>query len=187
MSQTFALPAAIVLGASCVVALTDVWRFKVYNVLVFPLLVSGLIYHTAVGGASGLTLSITGMLFGFVLLIFPYASGMMGAGDVKFVAAIGAWLGWQAMFFILLIGFMATGVYAVVVMVYHGGFRSAWTNLQIAFSRLALIGRHLGAGDDVESVQAMAAKDDRRRRLIPFSAMVAVGVAATYAWSLWFQ
>ncbi len=111
----------------------------------------------------------------------------MGAGDVKFVAAVGAWLGLEPMVLVLLIGCLATGLYAFAVIIYHGGYRLAWVNLQLAILRIVLIGKHFGADDDVETVQAMAKEDDRRQRLIPFTAMITVGVIATCIWNIWLQ
>lgn len=185
MSQIYVLPTLVVLAASCVAAVTDVWRFKVYNALTFPLLAAGLIYHTVVGGTAGLSASFTGMLFGFGVLLLPYMLGGMGAGDVKFVAAVGAWVGFEPMISILLIGCIATGLYSFVIIVYHGSYRRAWINFQLMIVRLTMIGRHFGADDNVETVQAMAAKDDRRQRLIPFTAMITVGVVATFVWNAW--
>ena len=52
-------------------------------------------------------------------------------------------------------------------------------NLQILWLRLASIGRYLGADDRVETE---VLRTDRRRRLIPFAAMVAIGLIATLLW-----
>ncbi len=187
MSQILAVPALVVLAASCFAAVTDVWRFKVYNALTLPLLVTGLLYHALADGTAGLSQSFTGLLFGFGVLLVPYILGGMGAGDVKFVAAVGAWLGLEPMVLVLLIGCLATGLYAFAVIIYHGGYRLAWVNLQLAILRIVLIGKHFGADDDVETVQAMAKEDNRRQRLIPFTAMITVGVIATCIWSIWLQ
>ena len=174
----------VILIASLVAATTDVWKFKVYNLLTFPLLLSGLIYWGWTGGVEGFTGSLTGMLFGFGLFLLPYLWGAVGAGDVKFVAAVGSWLGMQPMLPILLIGCLATGVYAVVLLVMHNGYREAWANLQVAFYRLALLGKQLGADDDLERVQTVAQQQERRKRLIPFSAMITVGIVLTIVWNL---
>jgi prepilin peptidase CpaA len=180
-----AIPTLVVLCASCVASVTDVWRFKVYNLLTLPLFACGLAYHALNAGVPGLRESLAGLLFGFGILIFPYMLGAIGAGDVKFVSAIGAWLGMQPMIPIILIGCLATGLYAVVLMVMHGGYRHAWANLQLTFFRLSTIGRHFGADDETESVQAIARRDDRRKRLIPFSAMVTFGLIVTLVMSVW--
>ena len=43
--------------------------------------------------AGGLTEALAGAALGFALLVGPYAIGGMGAGDVKALMALGAWLG----------------------------------------------------------------------------------------------
>ena len=45
------------------------------------------------GWGTGFATALTGMLVGFALLIVPWTMYGMGAGDVKLMAAIGAWLG----------------------------------------------------------------------------------------------
>jgi len=60
-----AVPIMIVLLAAFVAAVTDIWKFKVYNALTLPLLVSGLLYH---GFRAELTDSLVGIMFGFAAL-----------------------------------------------------------------------------------------------------------------------
>ena len=55
------IPASIVLLASLVAAVLDVWKFKVYNALTVPLLLTGLAYHTIASGLQGLQGSLVGM------------------------------------------------------------------------------------------------------------------------------
>ncbi|MBV8194504.1 MAG: hypothetical protein JOY80_03155, partial [Candidatus Dormibacteraeota bacterium] len=55
--------------------------------------------------------------------------------------------------------------------------------MQILLLKLSSLGKHLGADDRVADE---VARPDRHRRLVPFSAMVAVGLVATLAW-VWFQ
>ena len=52
-----------------VAAVTDLWRFKVYNWLTLPLMASGLLYHASVGGLPGLGASVGALLFSFGALI----------------------------------------------------------------------------------------------------------------------
>jgi prepilin peptidase CpaA len=176
-------PAVIVLVASLVAAFTDVLRFKVYNILTFPLLAGGLAYRAWVGGMDGFWDSMAGVLLGFGVLLYPYLFGAFGAGDVKFVAAVGAWMGLKPMVPVLLIGCLATGVYAVVLLVKHNGYREAWQNLQVALFRILILGRQFGAEDNLERVQTVAQQAERRKRLIPFSAMITVGIVTSFIWS----
>jgi len=173
------VPIALVLVAALIAAVTDVWKFKVYNLLTFPLLASGLLYHAIHGGTPGLVGSIIGALAGFALMILLYTMGGMGAGDVKFVTALGAWLGLPLTLFVLMAGCIAAGVYAAILLVTAASLRETLLNMQILWLRLACLGRHLGSEDRVE---AEVKRSDRRRRLIPFSAMIALGLVATVLW-----
>jgi prepilin peptidase CpaA len=174
--QLYPVPIALVLAAALIAAVTDVWKFKVYNLLTFPLLASGLLYHTIYGGTAGLAGSIVGALAGFTLMIMLYTMGGMGAGDVKFVTALGAWLGLPLTLYVLMAGCIATGVYAAILLVTASSLRETLLNIQILWLRLVCLGRHLGSEDRVE---AEVKRPDRRRRLIPFSAMIALGLIAT--------
>lgn len=179
MTQLLSIPTLVVLVASVAASVTDIWRFKVYNVLTLPLLATGIAFHWMTGGRDGCLDSVVGMSVGFGLLIYPYLMGALGAGDVKFVAAIGAWLGVQPMLPVIVIGCIAAGIYSLVVLAIHGGFRQAWINMKVALLRLTLVARQLGAEDEIETVQDLAGHDARRRRLVPFSAMMSVGILVT--------
>jgi prepilin peptidase CpaA len=181
VNDVLSLPVIVVLGATLTAAVTDVLRFKVHNVLTLPLLTAGLAYHAAVGGSQGFLASLAGALLGFGVLFGFYLMGGMGGGDVKLLAAIGAWLGLELTFYIFLASSLAAGVYALGLVLRHHKAAETWTNLQIIWYRLAAIGRHLGAEDRVE---AEVNHPDRRGRIVPFAAMICFGVVVTIAW-LW--
>jgi hypothetical protein len=74
---------------------------------------------------------------------------------------------------------LAAGLYAVAIVVVSRSLRDTWINLQLLWLRLLLISRHFGAEDRLEKeVQ----RTDRRLRVIPFAAMVAVGLISTLIW-----
>jgi prepilin peptidase CpaA len=177
------VPIALVLLAAFVAAVTDVWKFKVYNLLTLPFLASGLLYHAIHGGTPELAASIVGAVAGFSLMIVLYTMGGMGAGDVKFVTALGAWLGLPLTLYVFVAACIAAGIYAVVLLSTATSLRETLMNLQILWLRLACLSRHLGHEDRVE---AEMRRHDRRRRLIPFSAMIALGLVVTLGW-LWTQ
>jgi prepilin peptidase CpaA len=174
----------VVVLAVIVTAATDVWKFKVHNLLTVPLLASGLIYHSIVGGAAGFTLSLLGALCGFGLLIALYLKGGMGAGDVKLMAGVGAWMGAGLTFYVFIASSLAAGVYALLVIVLYGRTGEIWIHLKIAWYRISAVGRHLGAEDCVETE---VIREDRRGRIIPFAAMIAFGVLATLAWQWYWE
>jgi prepilin peptidase CpaA len=181
--DVYPLPITMILVAALIAGVTDIWKFKVYNLLTFPLAASGLLYHAFHGGAPALAGSFLGAFVGFALMIVLYAMGGMGAGDVKFVTAIGVWLGVPLTLYVMTAGCIAAGVYALVLLVSAPSLKETMLNLQILWIRLVCLGRHIGSEDRVE---AEVKRPDRRRRLIPFSAMMGIGLAATLVW-LWSQ
>jgi prepilin peptidase CpaA len=72
---------------------SDVRHHRVPNLLTLPALCGALIVSPWIGGAGGLTEALAGAALGFALLVGPYAVGGMGAGDVKALMALGAWIG----------------------------------------------------------------------------------------------
>jgi prepilin peptidase CpaA len=103
----------------------------------------------------------------------------MGAGDVKLMAAVGAWLGWTLTFQVFLASAIAAGIYGLVLIIMSHKLLETWMDFQIMWHRFTVLGRHLGADEQLERVEAAVVRNDRRRRVIPFAAMVAVGIVAT--------
>jgi len=97
-------------------AVTDIRNQRIYNWLTFPLILAGFATHTVFGGFAGLKFAAGGFALGFVAMAVPYFLGVMGAGDVKLMAGIGAWLGVEATLVAFLFTCIAGGVYALVVL-----------------------------------------------------------------------
>ena len=176
------IPCAVVVAAAVVAGVTDIWKFKVYNALTLPLLVAGLMYHGFHDGAPGLMLSAIGMLCGFGVLILFFLLGGYGGGDVKLLAAFGAWLGPEAVLYVFIAGSLVAGVYALGLVLLYGTFGEIWTRWKVLWYRLAALGRHLGSDDGCAIEQNQI---DRRRR-VPFATMLCLGVIATFAY-LWYK
>ena len=80
------------------------------DILTLPLLWVGLLWHAADMGGQSLEQSVWGAAAGYIILWFPCmvmgkwrGKELMGHGDFKFSAAIGAWLGCLSMPFVWLI------------------------------------------------------------------------------------
>jgi prepilin peptidase CpaA len=173
---------AIALIAAAVGAATDLWKYRVYNILTVPLFLSGLAYHGFFHGWDSLASSAQGALFGFLVLILPYTLGLMGAGDVKLLAALGAWLGLPVTVVVFVLSSLASGLYATVLIVYRGKLRESWMTLRVVCYRLATLGVYICKEDLVET---LVAEPDRRLRVIPYGAMIPVGVLGAAFWLFW--
>src|SRR4249919_4390843 len=78
-----------------VAAVIDGLKLKVPNWITFPMIISGWVYSVALSpyaGWEGLMYSVLGTVVGLALLLPAYAIGGMGAGDVKLLAGVGAWI-----------------------------------------------------------------------------------------------
>jgi prepilin peptidase CpaA len=75
-----------------VAAIIDGRSLKVPNWLTFPFAGLGVLYSFWPGGLSP-AYSLAGLALGLALLLPLYAVGGMGAGDVKLLAGVGAWVG----------------------------------------------------------------------------------------------
>jgi len=166
----------IACGIAMAAAVTDVWRFKVHNALTFPAAIAGIAYHALAPWGDGWGYGLAGFAVGLGVFIVPYALGIFGAGDAKFVAAIGTWLGVEPLLGALVVGAVASGAYALVLLALRGGAGRAIANLRLTFLSLYLWKRGLGGDLANETVQQVARHEGRRGRLIPFSAMVGLGV-----------
>ena len=82
-------------------------------------------------GLSGLGSSTAGWLLATVLWLPLYALGGMGAGDVKLLAAIGAWLGPADVLHAALYAGIAGGILALVVACARGCVRQTYSNVQL--------------------------------------------------------
>ena len=174
----YPVPVLVVLAAVVIATITDLRMFKIHNLLTLPLVASGLIYHGVTGGPTGLGESVLGMLTGFGVFFLIYLIGGMGAGDVKLMAGIGAWVGALFALGIALAASLAAGVYALVVIAANGKCRDTWIRVQILFHRAAAVSRSLATDDKVEEA---VTRDDRRKRVIPFGAMMCIGLIVLIA------
>jgi len=103
-----------------IAAATDLQYRKIPNAVTVPAMVYGLVCHTYLSGFDGLLFSVVGTVVGLSLLLLFYINGMMGAGDVKLMGAVGGILGPSGVFRAFLFTAMVGGIYALIVFALKG-------------------------------------------------------------------
>lgn len=114
-------------------ALIDVKTRRIPNVLTFGGAGAGVVYHLSSGGFSGLAHGAGGWVLGIALFLPMFLMRGMGAGDVKLLGAVGAWLGPEGVLWGCLYSVLAGGVMALVVGAWHGYLGKAFHNLWALF------------------------------------------------------
>jgi leader peptidase (prepilin peptidase)/N-methyltransferase len=114
------LPALAAFGLCATLLATSLIDFDTKylpDALTLPLLWAGLIVNLGDGGFAPLRDAVYGAIAGYVFLwcvywLFKLVRGVegMGYGDFKLLAALGAWLGWQALPQIVLVSALAGAV-----------------------------------------------------------------------------
>jgi len=129
---------ALVIGA--LACATDLRAARIPNILTFGSILAGVLFHLLAPGGSGAAAAALGMLAG-LLVFFPiFALGALGAGDVKLMAALGTWIGWQPVIYVALYGAVAGGVLAVIIAMWQGYLRKALQNITALVRYWSLVG-----------------------------------------------
>jgi prepilin peptidase CpaA len=116
-------------GIALVAAGWDIASRRIPNALTFGTALAALIVHAWTGGWSGLEMAAFGWIVGIALFFPVFALGGMGAGDVKLIGALGAWLGPIAAVWVALYSGIAGGVLGLLVAAFSGYLGQAFTNI----------------------------------------------------------
>ena len=128
----------VAIGIGVISCATDVRSRRIPNVLTFGAAIAGVTFHAAWG--NGALFSVEGWAVAVAAFIVPFALGGLGAGDVKLLGALGAWLGpWQAIWLALYTG-VAGGVLSVIVALYCGYLGQALANVRLLLTHWRVCG-----------------------------------------------
>ena len=159
-----------------VAAVIDGLKLKVPNWITFPMILSGWVYSGIALGWEGLAWSVVGTIVGLALLMPAYAIGGMGAGDVKLLAGVGAWVGSTTTFYAFCVSAVIGGVIAVAMVVY----RKAWEHHRDQFW---MIVNEVTTIRDADQLSAIAAERKGSMLLLPYGIPIAIGTISYFAWA----
>jgi len=128
---------AMVVGPATVYAsFIDYRERRVPNWLNAALAVSGVLAQFTYFGWNGVGIAVAGLLVGFGVLIVPWLMHAMGAGDVKLMAAIGAWFGPTLTVLAFGLGALIGGIIAIIMIMATGKLGHAYVNFGIILKKL---------------------------------------------------
>jgi prepilin peptidase CpaA len=159
-----------------VAAVIDGFELKVPNWVTFPFILTGWLYSTAAFGWEGLGWSLLGTVIGLALLLPLYAIGGMGAGDVKLLAGVGAWVyGTHTVY-----AFAATAIVGAVLAVGMVLARRAWKKHSAQFW---VILNEIMVIRNPQELAAIAAERKPTMLLLPYGIPIAIGTIGYFIWS----
>jgi prepilin peptidase CpaA len=162
-----------------VAAVIDGWKLKVPNWITFPLVLAGWLYGFAWGDPgswTGLGYSLAGTAVGLALLLPLYAVGGMGAGDVKLLAGVGAWMGSTVTLHAFCLSAVVGGVIALGMVCWKRGWRKHRNQFLGICTEILTI-------RDPQQLSAIAAERKSTMLLLPYGIPIAIGTIAYFAWT----
>ena len=144
----------------------DVRTERIPNWLIAAGTVVALTFHAVNSGTFGVLTSVGGLFIAMAILLPFYIAGVMGAGDVKLMAAVGAFTGMPLA--LLAVGFaLGVGVLeAIAILVLRGTGRQTW-------ERYRQMGRTILATGRI--VYIRPGQGDAAGESFPFAIAIGVG------------
>lgn len=158
-----------------VAAVIDGFELKVPNWITYPFIVSGWIYSTAAFGWEGLGWSLLGMTIGLLLLLPSYAIGGMGAGDVKLLAGVGAWIYGTHTVYAFGVSAIVGAIMAVLMVLARNSWKKHSSQFWLILNEIMVI-------RDPEQLAAIAAERKPRMLLLPYGIPIALGTVGYFMW-----
>ncbi len=127
--------------AVCVVAsFTDLRTRRIPNTLTLGGAILALTYAVLYKGVEGVVFAVMGWGAGLATFLPFYVLGGMGAGDVKLMACLGAWLGPVMAIWTGLYAALAGGVMGIAVALASGYFRALVRNMADLLTHFRVLG-----------------------------------------------
>ena len=134
------LPVVLVILTALAGCIHDLRARRIPNYLTFGSAGLALIYALATTGWPGLAIAIGGWALGMALFVPFFLLRGMGAGDVKLLAALGAWVGPVSLLSLTFYTAISGGVMAVVVVLSRRKLMTTFENLWLLLCHFKVAG-----------------------------------------------
>ncbi len=169
-------PSVAVLALGAAAAATDCATRRVPNALTFGAAAVAIAFGGATEGVNGVGWSVAGWMVGVLLFLPLFALRAMGGGDIKLLAAFGAWVGPALVCWVAIYGAIAGGLMAVPLVLWRGRLRATIVNIWgiVTWWRLS--------GPKPHPVVTLDNPDAAR---MPYALPIALGALATLWLRVW--
>ncbi|MEZ6095612.1 MAG: A24 family peptidase [Pirellulaceae bacterium] len=164
-----------------IAAYIDGKELRVPNKITYPMIIAGWIYSMIayqMGGQGwyvGLGWSLAGTAVGLATLLPAYSIGGMGAGDVKMMAGIGAWIYCTDTFYAFCVSAVAGALLSIGMIVWAKQGRKHWNQFMYIFNEIITV-------RNPETLSQIAAERKTSMRLLPYGIPIAIGTVTYFAW-----
>jgi prepilin peptidase CpaA len=159
-------------------AVTDVRSARIPNILTYSALLAALGLRVALLGLYGLKSGAFGMLLAGGLFLFLFVLGAMGGGDMKLMAAVGAWVGSEEVMTLILAAALAGGVLAIGRIIFRNMLGETLRNtIRLIFYRFT-------SGMQPHPELNVQAPGSQR---VPFGVAIAVGALSCAGNAIWWR
>ncbi|MDD3884672.1 MAG: A24 family peptidase [Gallionella sp.] len=163
----------ILVALLCCAVFFDVRSHRIPNWLVAAGLVCGFSLNSLLSAGLGFISALQGLGLGILLLLPLYLLRAMGAGDVKLMGMVGAFLGPKAIVGVTLLTFIAGGVLALLMALRTGQLKYMLGNVRMVIQGAAMQAA-LRQKPDIEVPQS-AGK-------LPYAVAIAAGTFLFLVW-----
>jgi prepilin peptidase CpaA len=160
-----------------VAAVIDGMQLKVPNWITFPMIALGWVYSATLSpyaGWEGLMYSLIGTVVGLALLLPAYAIGGMGAGDVKLLAGVGAWVWGERTLYAFAVSAIVGGLIAVAMVLFRRGWHKHKNQFWMICNEILTV-------KDPEQLAVIAAERKSSMMLLPYGIPIAIGTIGYFA------
>ncbi len=164
-----------------VAAYIDGKELRVPNKITYPMIFAGWIYSMIAyqvsgdGWYVGLGWSLAGTAVGLATLLPAYSIGGMGAGDVKMMAGIGAWIYCVDTFYAFCVSAIIGALLSIGMIVWSKQGRKHWNQFMYIFNEIVTV-------RNPETLSTIAAERKSTMRLLPYGIPIAIGTVSYFAW-----